>query len=114
MIPIISITAPVMDEDGSIIIKPTYQSKYKDLSPRASRSMALDGTAVVTSNGAYEIDRSINIRSQLDKAQSDKIWYLVLNYPYLQLAIDGHVFYGAVEKISIDNGNLNLDFLIQE
>jgi hypothetical protein len=114
MMNMVTITTPTADADGAVKIRPTAKSDIKSLAARVARSQCLDGTAIVTSQGAVDGDRTIRIRGRLDRTEADRLWSIFKNNSYLQIGIDDGVFYGAMSRLEVNRGEVDFEFLIQE
>ena len=89
------------------------ESEFNDLPARVSRAANLDGTATISHQGFSHGDRTFYIRKKpISKTLESDLQYLQKNETTLRLANSEGVFYGSIEQLSTNNGELNLTFLV--
>jgi len=111
----ISITTPTFDLQGQVIINETANSDLKKNNKRISRTATLDGGCSITDQGFSNADRTLTINeSSLDKERADCIWRIFTIYSLVRVSLRDGCFLGAIEKVSLNEGNLNMKILIKE
>lgn len=110
----ISISAPVFDIDGSVVITNPIRTGEKDLRRRVSRIATLDGGAVFNDFGYSEADRTFNIEFRAtDKALVDLLARLTKTYARLIVSSEDGCFIGAPESFSSDTDPVRLTILVE-
>lgn len=105
----ISITTTTVQENMPIILK-NYQllSKIKKGSARISKNKLLDGTVSVIHSGFVEGDRTLNIKCQLSKDDSETLWETFKTETFLNIGLQEGLFNGAIKTLEVDNGKVVL------
>lgn len=102
-------------EAGSaVLIKNDNRCRIKNYRPRVSRSPTLDGGAVIENLGYSDGDRQIEIISLVDNVVEAKLKSMAVDELYLVVSTRDGVFYGSVDAMTVDRGQLNLKILAQE
>jgi len=99
---------------GAVVFSEKPESEFRVAQPRVKRTATLDGGAVIDHQGYSVGDRTINVRASLAQALADDIWLMVKESTNLILSCGDGAFYGAVQDLRIDRGNLALTFLVKE
>lgn len=108
------ISSPTQATESVVIIKDDSRCKIKESTARVSRSATLDLGAVIDSQGYAVGDRTLEIVASIPEADEDKLWSLYKNNTFLNVSTRDGRFYGAVEKMLLDRGQLEMTFLIKE
>ena len=107
----ISITSKTGSSEG-VIFDELPGTKFKDLSPRVTKSKTLDGGVVYDHRGMVTADREFNIRALLSKVQTEALQTIIENETYVNLACEEGFFEGVISRAKINAGNLDLDFWV--
>jgi len=100
---IITISSPVADVLGVVVVKVTAGTTTDTVSRRVTRSATLDGGAVFVDGGQTEADETINIDLQgIEKTVYDNLSRMVKLYPRLVVASEDGVFYAAPNRLTSD------------
>ncbi len=110
----VSITKTTLATGSAVIIKEDPTSRIRDGSARMSKTGTLDGGAVIDHRGYAAGDRSLEIVGRLDKAESDLLWSMFKTETMVNISTNDGFFYGAIERLRIDNGNVDMVLSIQE
>jgi hypothetical protein len=79
-----------------------------------SNSATLDGGCVIDHQGFSDSDRTFDIRASLDRDESDILWNLFTGQTYLNVSTKEGFFYGVIENMADENGNVRLSILVKE
>jgi hypothetical protein len=102
-------------EAGSaVLIRDDSRSIIKKYNPRVMRSPTLDGGSVIENLGYSDGDREIKIVSLIGDVDEGKLRAMVQSESYIVVSTRDGVFYGSIDSMIVDRGNLNLNFLVQE
>lgn len=102
-------------EAGSaVILRDDSKSKIKTYNPRVSRSPTLDGGAVIENLGYSDGDRELKLVSMVGAEQQAKLESMVKDETYLVVSTRDGVFYGAINGMIADRGEVTINFLAQE
>lgn len=102
-------------EAGSaVLLRDDSQSTIKSYSPRVSRSPTLDGGAVIENLGYSDGDREFEFISRVDSATRLKLESMVKDEVYLVVSTRDGVFYGSINGMVTDRGDVSIKFLAQE
>jgi hypothetical protein len=102
------------DSESAVLIRDDSSSTIKNYRPRVMRAATLDGGAIIENLGYSDGDRELNIISRVDEEIETKLRSMVQDELYLVISTRDGVFYGAINYMKIDRGNLNLKILAQE
>ena len=111
---IIGIKNAVQDAGSAVIIKNDSRCEIKRTRPRVSRTATLDLGVVIDNQGYAVGDRTIRIFSLVSDSVEAKLWDLVKNNLYLLVSTRDGLFFGSVEEMNIDRGQLEMTFLVKE
>lgn len=84
------------------------------LSTRTSRTATLDGGVTVYHGGFAHGDRSPRIRADIDEGVADNLKEMIEEDTIIIVGFSGGLFSCAVERMSIDGGQLDLSLIIKE
>jgi hypothetical protein len=87
-------------------------SRFRDTSARVVRTKTLDGGSVIDHRGVSDGDRAFNIQAELDQAIADALEYIHENNTILNISCPKGFFSGAISSLRIENGNLEMTFLV--
>jgi hypothetical protein len=111
----ISISAPVFDLDGNLLIARVSNSDLDSGSRRVTRTATLDGGVSLADMGYAHGDRTLRIVAEkATREMVDQAAYLQRNYPLLLVATTEGVFLGAIESLAVRGGDLSLNYLVKE
>jgi hypothetical protein len=110
----ISITKVNAESDSAIIFDEDPRSQIQRASSRVSRTATLGGGAVLDAQGYSVGDRILTIRANLNKEKADAIWAFYKSELYLNISCHDGFFFGAIDRIEIDRGELSMIILIKE
>jgi hypothetical protein len=110
----ISITKVNAEADAAVVFDEGSRSQIRRHANRVSRTATLDGGAVLDTQGYSIGDRNLTIRALLTRADSDKIWALFKSELYINISTNDGYFYGSIENMEIDRGELSMTILIKE
>lgn len=111
----ISITTLNFDLNGVLLLNPDASSELKSNTRRISRTSTLDGGCSISDQGFSDADRTFNIQKKnVSEYIADRIWYLFRTYSLVNVATREGLFKGAIEKVSIVEGDLKFKILIKE
>lgn len=110
----ISMTTMSTGEGAAVLIRELPQSRLRNEAARVSRSATLDGGCVIDHQGFSDGDRTFDIRASLDRQESDILWNLFTGQTYLNVSTKEGFFYGVIENMADENGNVRLSILVKE
>lgn len=110
----ISITKINAELDSAIVFDENPRSQIRRHSSRVSITPTLDGGGVLDNQGYSVADRILTIRAILDQSRSAKLWQLFKDELYINIGTNDGVFFGSIENIELDNGQLFMTILIKE
>ena len=100
---------------GSIPIRENQiRTTLRDGRARVSRVGTLDGSVVITNNGYAAGDLTFTVAAQISESDADALWALYKTETKLVLACEAGCFYGAIDRLRVDRGNLRLVFLVED
>ena len=112
---IVGLATPMFDLNGNMTLPiDPVESKFLNLSQRISRSDTLAGGAVIKTRGYFETNRTIQVVTQLNKEDEDKLLYIFKNYPYLFFGAPDGYYMIVIENISKEENKITLRVLIKE
>jgi hypothetical protein len=109
----VSITS-ITGTSAGVIFQELPSSKFKEISPRITKSRTLDGGVYIDHRGVAEGDREFVIKARLDKETADALELLHLNETLVNIACLQGFFLGAISYLSIDNGEMELTFWVHD
>lgn len=104
----------VAEAGSAVLIRSDSRSKMKNYRPRVARSATLDGGAVVENLGYSDGDREIDIVSKVSETIEGKLRSMVQDELYVVVSTREGVFFGSIESMTVDRGQLKIKFLPQE
>jgi hypothetical protein len=110
----ISITKINAELGSAIIFDEDPKSQIRRHESRVSRTATLDGGAILDAQGYSLADRTLIIRASLTKEKSDDLWALYKSEIYINISCNDGYFFGAIERMEIDRGELSMTILIKE
>lgn len=108
----ISISTPIKDLNGNVIIKDRFD--FRDNIARTTRVRTLDGGVVMNHFGVSSGDLTLLIRSKIEEADSNKLWNIFNNYTKIILSVPYGIFLATISRLSIDNGALSMTILVEQ
>ena len=108
----VSITSRTGTSDG-VIFQELPSSRFKEITPRITKSKTLDGGVYIDHRGVVEGDREFDIRARLDEEES-ALELLHKNETLVNIACVQGFFLGAISYLSIDNGELDMTFWVHD
>jgi len=90
------------------------ETKLREASARVQRRATLDGGTSVTLTGAYDGDRTFLIYARVSEAEATTLWGLYDDGVKVFLSCSQGFFLGVIARIKLDNGDLYLEFWVQE
>jgi len=99
---------------SAVIIKDDSRCEIMISSPRLTRTATLDLGTVIDNQGYAVGDRTLRISSKISESDESKLWDLYKNNLYLLVSTRDGMFFGAVDEINLDRGQLEMTFLIKE
>jgi len=109
----ISISAPVFDINGSLLIDRYDVSGVSGLIRRVSRSATLDGQASISDFGYTDADRTLAVEWQASESEHLLASRLLKTYSRVIVSIDSGCFLCAPSEIVANNGLTILILLIE-
>ncbi|WP_339799675.1 hypothetical protein [uncultured Marinobacter sp.] len=110
----LTLSAPVFDIDGTLLIERPEPDGLTAFSRRVSRSPTLDGGAAVTDFGYSPADRTLRIEwtpRTLDEAENAR--RLVKSYGRLIVSFSEGCFFGAPESFDLTDGTVTINILVE-
>lgn len=74
----------------------------------------MDGGSIIDNQGFSAGDRTFEIVAEVDETMEDLLWSNFQGETFMILSCRDGVFYGAIDSMEIDRGQLNMKFLAQE
>jgi len=109
----VSITSRTGTSDG-VIFQELPSSRFKEITPRITKSKTLDGGVYIDHRGVVEGDLEFDIRARLDEEESAALELLHKNETLVNIACVQGFFLGAISYLSIDNGELDMTFWVHD
>lgn len=110
----ISITTKSGSYEG-VIFQEDKSSKLFDMRPRVSKAKTLDGGVKIDHRGYVDGDRELDIRAKnISEEQAAALEALVENETYVNLSCDAGFFEGTIAQLSIENGDISLQFWVRQ
>jgi len=110
----ISKTTQATGDGAAIIFQELLQSRLRNETARVSRSATLDGGCVIDHQGFSDSDRTFDIRARFTQEQADILWDMFTSQTFLNIATKEGFFYGVIETMQDENGNVRLSILVKE
>jgi hypothetical protein len=110
----ISITKVNAESGTAIVFNENPKSQIRCSESRVSRSPTLDAGAVLDAQGYSVSDRTLKIKASLDQAAAEAIWALYKAELYINIVCNDGYFFGAIERMDIDRGELSMTILVKE
>ena len=112
---IVGLATPMFDLNGNMMLPiDPAKSEFLNLSQRISRSDTLAGGAVIKTRGYFETNRTIQVVTQLNKEDEDKLLYIFKNYPYLFFSAPDGYYMVVIENMRKEENKTTLRILIKE
>jgi hypothetical protein len=102
------------ESNAAVVIKEKAKSKIRDARARVSRSATLDGGAVIEHLGFSDGDRQLDILAQLNETVSGYIWDIFTDETFINISTSDGFFYGVIDRLKVDNGDMQMTLLIKE
>jgi len=109
----IVLMSPVFNADGNIHVKPLPDSNLDGVSRRVSRRATIDGGVWVDDFGYSDGDRTLSIKSNMDREDYARVKDFVQRYGELVLINDDGVFTGSIESLD-SYPTVEITFLMKE
>lgn len=110
----ISITAPVFDIDGLIIVEQPDVDGLSTITRRSSRIATLDGRAAFNDFGYSDADRILTIAWRpKSQAETDNIIRMIKTYSRLILASREGCFIGAPDDFRTDDNTVQFKLHVE-
>ena len=112
---ILHLTTPTFDEDGSLDLQYSPNSRLNNVSRRVTKTATLDGGSTIVDLGHSPSDNDLYIEVlAISDTDLTTLRRLVTSYPLLNISTkDGH-FSGVVSNFDSDTAPLSFTFLIKE
>lgn len=111
----VSITAPVFDLDGFVLLTNVSMDGLMGLSRRNNRIPTLDGAAVIPDFGYSDSDRTFDVSWRpTSKEPVETLRSLVKKYSRLIVSIGEGCFIGAPGSFSFSNGEVQIQILVEK
>lgn len=111
----VSITAPLFDLEGHVILTNVDSGGLADFERRNNRIATLDGGAVITDFGYSDADRTLDIRWPAhDRDTVDTVRRLAKSYSRLIVATEEGCFIGAPGPFSLSDDEAQIQILIEK
>lgn len=110
----ISISMPVRDTEGSIVLYKTEFCKFGNTTARVTRTPTLDGGAVIVHSGISAADRTLNLDMVLTAEEESALKYIYNASQFILVSLSDGFFYGAISEMNINNGKLKATILIKQ
>ena len=110
----LSKTTQATGDGAAIIFQELPQSRLRNESARVSRSATLDGGCVIDHQGFSDSDRTLDLRAQLSQEQADILWEFFTGQTFANVSTKEGFFYGVIENMADENGNVRLSILVKE
>ena len=110
----LSKTTQATGSTAAIIFQESRQSRLRNEVARVSRSATLDGGCVIDHQGFSDSDRTLDIRTRSEKEMADALWELFRTATFLNVSTPEGFFYGVIENMADENGNVRLSILVKE
>jgi len=111
---IIGLKNAVSDAGSAVLLKGDSRSELYNSKARVTRTPTLDLGVVIDSQGYAVGDRVLKIVSSLDESKAEAVWNLYKDSLFLLVSTRDGIFYGSVQDIKLDGGNLEMTFLVKE
>ena len=102
------------ESSAAVIIKEKAKSKIRNAGARVSRSATLDGGAVIEHLGFADGDRQLDIFAAIDESMSTIIWSIFTGETFVNISTSDGFFYGVIDRLKVDNGDMQMTLLIKE
>jgi len=102
------------DAGSAVLIKDDSLSEIKVSKARVMRTATLDLGTVIDNQGYAVGDRIIRIIAKVSESDETKLWNLYKDNLYLLVSTRDGIFYGSVDEMKIDRGQLDMTFLVKE
>lgn len=93
---------------------PTPSSKLYAATPRIQRDKTLDGGVVMINHGFAAGDSAFQVTAKLSESDETILQAIVENETLISLSTEHGFFEGAVNNLTIQNGQASFNFLIKE
>lgn len=110
----ISKTTQATGSNAAVIFQESRQSRLRNEVARVSRSATLDGGCVIDHQGFSDSDRTFDIRATFTREQADILWEMFTGQTFLNISTPEGFFYGVIENMADENGNVRLSILVKE
>ena len=111
----ISISTTTPKTVSNIVFEERKSSKLSSFPTRSSRTSYLDGSCYINwTQSENDSDRTLTIRGNLTKEISDNLQSIYELNELVYLSCSEGFFSGAIGNFSINNGVLNMSFLVKE
>lgn len=98
----------------TVLIDESAASRLHDTSARVSRTKTLDGGVVIQHSGFSDGDRTMLVRGRVTAAAAEILRAIHEDDSTALLSCTAGVFAGVIERLKVDNGELDLRFLAKE
>lgn len=82
--------------------------------PRFSATPTLDGDVVIDHRGFSHGDRNFIVAGRISEAQENALWAIMENETIIGIACEDGYYNGAIDRLRINKGDLNLNLQIKE
>ena len=111
---IIGIKKTTQDAGSAVLLRDDGRSEILNSSARVMRTATLDLGTVIDNQGYAVGDRTLRIIASVDESTAGKIWDLHKNNLYLLISTRDGMFYGSIQNLKTDRGQLEMIFLVKE
>jgi len=109
----VSITTKEVETIDGVFFYELKTSKFRDTPARVRRTKTLDGGCVIDHRGFSDGDRKFDIKAFLDEDTADDLDNIYRNQTIVNISCREGFFEGAISRMSVDNGDLNMTFLVK-
>ena len=110
----IGLATQIFSVSGAVVLTGTEGSELSAIGRRVSRTATLDGGVVITHNGVVQGDRTLRVAATLTEADTLLLRDIFEEETEVTLACVDGLFRGALERLSGDEGRIELTFLVKE
>ena len=111
----ISLSAPLYDLEGQVLLYPSPDSELQGGSRRVSRTPTLDGGATIVDQGMSHADRTFRIVApNISENKYNTVWYLLRTYSLVNIATRDGLYSGVIQRARRRGSDLEMTILIQE
>jgi hypothetical protein len=99
---------------AAVIIRERLDSRLRNESARVSRSATLDGGCIIDHQGFSDSDRTLDIRARPTQDVADILWEIFTTQTFVNVATRDGFFYGVIDSMRDENGDIRFSILVKE